>query len=100
MIFGTQLVLHEYHHGILNRTFSQETIQDVHIYLDCLNFNCLVGNSNETHLLTLKVLRANCLIANFKPQTKAFCYYKPKTKHSFFDNHQRVCGSLKIYSVF
>ena len=46
-----------YHHGILNRMFSQETITDVHLYLDCLNFNCcLVGNSNETHLSTLKVL--------------------------------------------
>ena len=33
MIFGTQLVLHEYHNGILNRTFSQVTIQDVHLYL-------------------------------------------------------------------
>ena len=70
MILGTQLVLHDYHHGILNRMFSQETITDVHLYLDCLNFNCcLVGNSNETHLSTLKVLRSNCLIANFKPQT-------------------------------
>ena len=70
MIFGTQMVLHDYHHGILNRTFSQETITDVHLYLDCLNFNCcLVGNSNETHLSTLKVLRSNCLIVNFKPQT-------------------------------
>ena len=70
MIFGTQLVLHDYHHGILNRMFLQETITDVHLYLDCLNFNCcLVGNSNETHLSTLKVLRSSCLIANFKPQT-------------------------------
>ena len=69
MIFGTQLVLHDYHHGILNRLFSQETITDFNLYLDCLNFNCcLVGNSIETHLSTLKVLRSNCLIANFKPQ--------------------------------
>ena len=27
MIFGTQMVLHDYHHGILNRMFSQETIR-------------------------------------------------------------------------
>ena len=53
MIFGSQMVLYGYHHGILNRMFSQETITDVHLYLDCLNFNCcLVGNSNETHLST------------------------------------------------
>ena len=70
MIFGTQMVLHDYHHGILNRMFSQETITDVHLYLDCLNFNCcLVGNSNETHLSTLKVLRSSCLTVNFKLQT-------------------------------
>ena len=50
MIFGTQMVLYDYHHGILNRMFSQVTITDFHLYLDCLNFNCcLVGNSNETH---------------------------------------------------
>ena len=70
MIFGTQMVLHDYDHGILNKMFSQETITDGHLYLDCLNFNCcLVGNSNETHLSTSKVLRSNCLIVNFKPQT-------------------------------
>ena len=70
MIFGTQMVLYDYHHGILNRMFSQEKITDVHLYLDCLNFNCcLVGNPNETHLSTLKVLRSNCLFVNFKPQT-------------------------------
>ena len=85
MIFGTQLVLHDYRH----RMFSQEAITDVHLYLDCLNFNCcLVGNSNETHLSNLKVLRSNCLIANFKPrqilQTKEFCYYKPKSKHTVY----------------
>ena len=34
MIFGTQMVLHDYHHGILNRMFSQETITDVHLYLE------------------------------------------------------------------
>ena len=70
MIFGTQMVLDDYHHGILNRMFSQETITDVYLYLNCLNFNCcLVGNSNETHLPTLKVLRFSCMIVNFKPQT-------------------------------
>ena len=70
MIFGTQMVLYDYHHGILNRMFSQETITDVHLYLNFLNFNCcLVGNSNETHLSILKVLRSNCLFVNFKPQT-------------------------------
>ena len=70
MIFGTQMVLHDYHHGILNIMFSQKTITDIHLYLDCLNFNwCLDGNSNETHLSTLKVLRSSCLIVNFKPQT-------------------------------
>ena len=70
MILGTQMVLYDYHHGILNRMFSKETITDVHLYPDCLNFNCcLVGNSNETHLSTLKVLRSNCLFVNFKPQT-------------------------------
>ena len=70
MIFGTQMVLYDYHHGILNRMFSQEKITDVHLYLDCLNFNCrLVGNPNETHLSTLKVLQFNCLFVNFKPQT-------------------------------
>ena len=70
MIFGSQMVLYDYHHRILNRIFSQETITDVHLYLDCLNFNCcLVGNSNETHLSTLKVLRFNCLFVNFKSQT-------------------------------
>ena len=43
------MVLYDYHHGILNRMFSQETITDVHLYLDCFNFNCcLVGNFNET----------------------------------------------------
>ena len=62
MIFGTQMVLYDYHHGILNRMFSQETITDIHI-------SCLVGNSNETHLSTSKVLRSNCLFVNFKPQT-------------------------------
>ena len=72
MKFGTQMVLHDYHHGILNRMFSQETITDVHLYFDCLNFNCsLVGNSNEIHLSALKVLRSNCLIVTFKPQTNA-----------------------------
>ena len=81
------MVLYDYHHGILNRMFSQKTITDVHLYLDCLNFNCcLGGSSNETHLSTLKVLRSNCLFVNFKPrqllQTKEFCYYKPKTKHT------------------
>ena len=70
MIFGTQMVLYDYHDGILNRVFSQETITDVHLYLDCLNFNCcLVENCNETHLSTLKLLRSNCLFVNFKPQT-------------------------------
>ena len=70
MIFGTQMVIYDYHHGILNRMFSQESITDVHLYLDCLSFYCcLVGNSNETHLSTLKVLRSNCLFVNFKPQT-------------------------------
>ena len=70
MIFGTQMVLHDYHHGILNRMFSKETITDVHLYFDCLNFNyCLVGIFNEIHLSTLKVLRSNCLIVTFKPQT-------------------------------
>ena len=70
MIFGTQMVLYDYHHDILNRMFSQATITDVHLYLDCLNFNCcLVGNSNETHLSSLKVLRSNCMFVNFKPQT-------------------------------
>ena len=70
MIFGTQMVLHDYHHGIMNRVFSQKTITDVHLCLDCLNFNCcLIGSSNETHLSTLTVLRSNCLIVNFKPQT-------------------------------
>ena len=55
MIFGTQMVLHDYHQGIMNIMFSQETITDVHLDLDCLNFNCcLVGNSNETHLSTLR----------------------------------------------
>ena len=63
MIFGTQMVLHDYHHGILNRMFSQETITDVHLYLDCLNFNCcLVGNSNETDLSTLNILRSKTII--------------------------------------
>ena len=40
MIFGSQMVLYDYHHGILNRVrmFSQETITDVQLYLDCLNF--------------------------------------------------------------
>ena len=53
-----------------NRMFSQETITDVHWYLDCLNFNnCLVWNSNETHLSTLKFFRSNCLFVNSKPQT-------------------------------
>ena len=33
MIFGTQMVLHDYHHGILKRMFSQETITDVHYIL-------------------------------------------------------------------
>ena len=66
MIFGTPMVLYDYHRGILNRMFSQETITDVHLYLDCLNFNCcLVGNFNETHLSTLKVLRSNFLFVNF-----------------------------------
>ena len=66
MISGTQTVLYNYHHGILNRMFSQEAIIDVHLYLHCLNFNCcLVGNSNETHLSTLRVLRPNCLFVNF-----------------------------------
>ena len=61
MIFGTQLVLHDHHHGILYRMFLQETITEVHLCLDCLNFNCcLVGNPDETHLSTLKVLRSNC----------------------------------------
>ena len=71
MIFGSQMVLYDYHHGILNRMFSQGTITYVHLYLDCLNFNsCLVGNStNETHLSTLQVLLSNCLFVNFKPQT-------------------------------
>ena len=70
MIFATHMVLHDYHHGIFNRMFSQETITDVRLYLDCLNFNCcLVENSNETHLSTLMVLLSNCLIVNFKPQT-------------------------------
>ena len=64
--------IYDYHHGILNRMFSQETITDVHLYLDCLNFIinwCLVGNSNEAYLSTLKVLRSNCLFVDFKPQT-------------------------------
>ena len=70
MIFGTQMILYDYHHGILNRMFSQETITDVHLYLDCLNFNCcLVGNSNETYMSTLKVLLSNYLLVNFKSQT-------------------------------
>ena len=34
MILGTRMVLYDYHHGILNRMFSQETITDVHLYLD------------------------------------------------------------------
>ena len=70
---------------------------------DCLTFNCcLVGNSNETHLSTLKVLRSNCLFVNFKPQTntadKGVLLSETKDKtHSFFDgNRQRACGSLKI----
>ena len=33
MIFGTQMVLHDYHHGILNRMFSQGTITDVHAFI-------------------------------------------------------------------
>ena len=34
-------------------------------------------------------------------QTKELCYYKPKTKHSFFDdNRQQVCGLLKNLFVF
>ena len=67
MIFATQMVLHDYHQ---NRMFSQETITDAHLYLDCLNFNCcVVGNSNETRLSTLMVLRSSCLIVDFKPQT-------------------------------
>ena len=46
------------------------------------------------------------LFVNFKPQTNSadkgvlLLYIKDKT-HSFFeDDRQRVCGSLKIYSVF
>ena len=63
MIFGTQMVLYDYHHGILNRMFSQEKITDVHLYLDCLSFSCcLVGNPIETHLSTLKVLRSGFTI--------------------------------------
>ena len=100
------MVLYDYHHGILNRMFSQETITDVNLYLDCLNFNCcLFRNSNETHLSTLKVLRFNCLFVNFKIQTntaeKAVLLLKTKDKtDSFFDNNcQWVCGLLKIYSV-
>ena len=70
MIFGSQMVIYDYQHGILNRMFSQETITDVHLYLDYLNFKCcLVRNSNETHFSTLKVLRSNCLFVNFKAQT-------------------------------
>ena len=66
MIFDTPMVLYDYHHGILNRMFSQETITDVLLYLDCLNFNCcLVVNFNETHLSTFKVLQSNCLFVNF-----------------------------------
>ena len=32
LIFGTQMVLYDYQHGILNRMFSQETITDVDLY--------------------------------------------------------------------
>ena len=63
--------------------FSREKITDIHWYLDCLNFYyCPVGISNKTHSSTSKVFRSNCLFVNFKPQTKEFCYYKPKTKHT------------------
>ena len=48
MIFGTQIVLYDYHHGILNRMLSQETITDVHLYLDCLNFNCCLVKATIT----------------------------------------------------
>ena len=91
----------------LIRKFSWGTITDVHWYLDCLNFNCCpVRISNKTHLSTSKVFPSNCLFVNYKPQTntadKRVLLLQTKDKtHSFFDdNHQRVCGSLKIYSVF
>ena len=62
--------------------------------------------SNNTHLSTSKVFRSNCLFVNFKPQTntadKGVLLLQTKDKtHSFFDDsRQRVCGLLKIYSVF
>ena len=77
--------------------FSQETITDVHGYLDCLNFNyCLVGNSNDAHLSTSKVFQSNCPFVNLKHQANTeLCYYKLNTKHSFFDDSRHhVCGSL------
>ena len=57
------------------------------------------------HLFFQKFFRSNCLFVTLKPrqilQAKELCYYKPKTKHSFFDdNRQQVCGLLKICSVF
>ena len=59
MIFGTQMVLHDYHHGIMNRVFSQKTITDVHLYLDCLNFNCcLIGRFLNFNGFTIQL--PNC----------------------------------------
>ena len=74
----------------------------IHILIVSIFNFCLVGNSDKTHLSISKVFQSNCLFVNLKPdprqilQTEELYYYKPKTKHSFFDdNRQRVCVLLK-----